>query len=223
FDRGHRHGNGRGRRRRFVRLGMVQGGDARGEGDEGGDDDDGNAALLEGGGTHFCKDPSRIKVISVTCITERPQCKGLPSRLSSDLIAIIMKKIPPPALAPAAGAPKRPRGRPRSFDREQALDRAMDVFWRQGFEGASLSDLTKAMEINPPSLYAAFGDKEQLFIEAMERYQQRAGESCPYCDEPTAHAAIEKLLLYMAHELTSAEHPRGCLMAMAAATSNSAS
>jgi AcrR family transcriptional regulator len=124
---------------------------------------------------------------------------------------------------PKAAAPKRARGRPRSFDREQALERAMEVFWGKGFEGASLSDLTDAMGINPPSLYAAFGDKEQLFIEAMERYQRRAGESCPYCDEPTARAAIEKLLLYMAHELTSAEHPRGCLMALAAATSNSAS
>ena len=125
-----------------------------------------------------------------------------------------------PAKAPA---PKRPRGRPRSFDRDQALQQAKEVFWAKGFEGASLMDLTEAMGISPPSLYAAFGDKEQLFLEAMERYQQRAGESCPYCDEPTARAAIEKLLLYMAHELTSAEHPRGCLMALAAATSTSAS
>jgi len=132
-----------------------------------------------------------------------------------------MKKIL--SAAPRAAAPKRPRGRPRSFDRDQALEKAMEVFWSKGFEGASLSDLTDAMGINPPSLYAAFGDKEKLFMEAMERYQRRAGESCPYCDEPTARAAIEKLLLYMAHELTSAEHPRGCLMAMAAATSNSAS
>src|SRR5947199_232850 len=76
--------------------------------------------------------------------------------------------------AAKAAAPKRARGRPRSFDREQALERAMEVFWGKGFEGASLSDLTDAMGINPPSLYAAFGDKEQLCIEAMERYQARA-------------------------------------------------
>jgi AcrR family transcriptional regulator len=131
-----------------------------------------------------------------------------------------MKKIPG---GPAKPAAKRPRGRPRSFDREQALERAMEVFWSKGFEGASLMDLTVAMGISPPSLYAAFGDKEQLFLEAMERYQKRAGESCPYCDEKTARGALEKLLLYMAHELTSAEHPRGCLMALAAATSTSAS
>src|SRR3954466_2852734 len=128
-----------------------------------------------------------------------------------------MKKIPSaPGKAPAA--PKRPRGRPRSFDRDQALQRAMEVFWAKGFEATSLMDLTEAMDISPPSLYAAFGDKEKLFLEAVERYQDRRGESCPYCNEPTARAAIEKLLVYMAEELTSRDHPRGCLMMMAAAT-----
>jgi AcrR family transcriptional regulator len=98
------------------------------------------------------------------------------------------------------------------------LQRAMEVFWAKGFEATSLMDLTEAMDISPPSLYAAFGDKEKLFLEAVERYQDRRGESCPYCNEPTARAAIEKLLVYMAEELTSRDHPRGCLMMMAAAT-----
>jgi len=124
---------------------------------------------------------------------------------------------------PAPPKPKRPRGRPRSFDRDTALDKAMEVFWRKGFESTSVADLTEAMGINPPSLYAAFGDKEQLFLEAVERYQARRGESCPYCEEPTARGAVEKLLLYMADELTSGEHPRGCLMQMAAATSTASS
>src|SRR5246127_5225258 len=62
-------------------------------------------------------------------------------------------------------------GRPRAFDPDVALERAMHVFWAKGYEGASLSDLTRAMRINRPSLYAAFGNKEQLFRKALGRYQ----------------------------------------------------
>ena len=61
-------------------------------------------------------------------------------------------------------------GRPRAFDMDQALERALDVFWRKGYEGASICDLTAAMGINPPSLYAAFGNKEGLFCKALDRY-----------------------------------------------------
>jgi len=61
-------------------------------------------------------------------------------------------------------------GRPRSFDIDSALNRALSVFWRKGYEGASLSDLTKAVGVNRPSLYAAFGDKEALFRKALDRY-----------------------------------------------------
>ncbi len=63
-------------------------------------------------------------------------------------------------------------GRPRVFDVDEALDRALRVFWRKGYEGASLSDLTKAMRINRPSLYAAFGNKEALFRRALDRYAE---------------------------------------------------
>src|SRR5246500_1572066 len=62
------------------------------------------------------------------------------------------------------------RGRPRAFDPDAALDRAMHVFWAKGYEGASLSNLTRAMQINRPSLYAAFGNKEQLFRRVLDRY-----------------------------------------------------
>ena len=132
-----------------------------------------------------------------------------------------MKKILSARAEPAP--PKRPRGRPRSFDRDQALQQAMEVFWRKGFEATSVADLTEAMGINPPSLYAAFGDKEKLFLEAVDRYQARRGESCQYCAEATARAAVEKLLLYMADELCCSDHPRGCLLQMAEATAGDSS
>ena len=61
-------------------------------------------------------------------------------------------------------------GRPREFDVEQALDQALEVFWRNGYEGASISELTQAMGISPPSLYAAFGNKEGLFRKTLDRY-----------------------------------------------------
>src|SRR6266481_7661384 len=61
-------------------------------------------------------------------------------------------------------------GRPRAFDPDVALDHAMHVFWAKGYEGAALSDLTAAMRINRPSLYAAFGNKEQLFSKVLDRY-----------------------------------------------------
>ncbi|MEK8108978.1 TetR/AcrR family transcriptional regulator [Micromonospora sp. M12] len=65
------------------------------------------------------------------------------------------------------------RGRPRGFDADEALERAVEVFWRQGYEGASVSDLTEAMGINKPSLYAAYGGKEELFRKAVARYAER--------------------------------------------------
>jgi AcrR family transcriptional regulator len=121
------------------------------------------------------------------------------------------------------GTPARPRGRPRSFDRDVALERAMEVFWKLGFEGATLHDLTEAMGINPPSLYAAFGDKEQLFLQAVERYQAKHGAACPYADAPTAREAVERLLTYTADEFSKPSNPRGCLMVMAAITSSTSS
>jgi AcrR family transcriptional regulator len=116
----------------------------------------------------------------------------------------------------------RTRGRPRSFDREQALERAMEVFWRHGFEATSISDLTAAMNINPPSLYAAFGDKERLFLEAVERYGCRGPSAQAILDDaPSAHAAVERLLQAAAREFTNRAHPPGC-MVISAATNCSA-
>jgi len=126
-----------------------------------------------------------------------------------------------PGKTPAA---RRPRGRPRSFDREAALDCAMEVFWRKGFEGTSLSDLTKAMGINPPSLYSAFGDKEHLFLEAVERYQAKRGPAtCSFTDQPTARGAVEQLLAWTVKELCSSCQPRGCMMVMTSTTTTASS
>ena len=67
-------------------------------------------------------------------------------------------------------------GRPRAFNMDQALDQALHVFWKKGYEGTSIVDLTEAMGINPPSLYAAFGNKETLFKKALDRYETRRDE-----------------------------------------------
>jgi AcrR family transcriptional regulator len=110
----------------------------------------------------------------------------------------------------------KPRGRPLSFDRDAALENAMHVFWEHGYEAASVSDLTQAMGITPPSLYAAFGDKEKLFLEAIERYACGAGSGSEKAldREPTARGAIERMLEEAAVELTRPSHPSGCMVVM---------
>src|SRR5882724_6357466 len=88
------------------------------------------------------------------------------------------------------------RGRPRTFDIDAALDAALHVFWRKGYDGASLADLTGAMGINRPSLYAAFGNKEALFRKALDRYVDRpAAFVLEALSAPTARAVVEHLLL----------------------------
>jgi AcrR family transcriptional regulator len=108
-------------------------------------------------------------------------------------------------------------GRPREFDMEQALDRALQVFWRKGYEGASLSDLTEAMGITRPSLYAAFGNKDQLYRQALDRYERGPAR---YMEEalaaPTAREAVERLLNAAIALQTSASNPGGCLVVQGA-------
>lgn len=104
-------------------------------------------------------------------------------------------------------------GRPREFDIEQALDQALEVFWRNGYEGSTIADLTEAMGINPPSLYAAFGNKEALFRRALERYlQKRTGFWSEALAAPTARGMIEHLLRGSADFLTEKCNPPGCLL-----------
>lgn len=104
------------------------------------------------------------------------------------------------------------RGRPREFDPDEALDRALEIFWRKGYEGASISELTEAMGINRPSLYAAFGNKEELFRKALDRYAEGpAAYTYEALKEPNARAVVERLLREAADALTGPDNPHGCL------------
>lgn len=110
------------------------------------------------------------------------------------------------------------RGRPRSFDRQQALARAMHLFWQKGFEETSMSDLTKAMGIAPPSLYAAFGSKEALFTEALDLYQATVNtEIWDALDEgETIAAAIDGFLVNTARAYSRPDVPAGCMIVLGA-------
>jgi AcrR family transcriptional regulator len=104
-------------------------------------------------------------------------------------------------------------GRPREFDIDDALDAAMRVFWRKGYAGASLPDLTRAMGISAPSLYAAFGSKEGLYRRVLARYDDGPARFMSEALEaPTARAVVERMLRAAAELQTDPRWPRGCLM-----------
>jgi len=104
------------------------------------------------------------------------------------------------------------RGRPREFDVDEALTAALRVFWSKGYEGASMTDLTDAMGITRPSLYAAFGNKESLFRKALDLYER---EKLCYVgaalEAPTARGVAERMLIGSLRNQTSGEDPHGCL------------
>lgn len=103
-------------------------------------------------------------------------------------------------------------GRPRAFDMNAALERALHVFWQKGFEGASMADLTEAMEINRSSLYATFGSKEELFHKVLDLYFQGPPTlSGAALHEPTAREVVERLLRVTADLVTNPSTPPGCL------------
>jgi AcrR family transcriptional regulator len=105
------------------------------------------------------------------------------------------------------------RGRPREFDIDEALDHALNLFWRKGYEGTSMSDLTDAIGVRRPSLYAAFGNKEALFLNALDRYD--AGPASFFAAAlraSTARGAVEAVLRGAANLHADAGNPPGCLM-----------
>ncbi|MFE9743579.1 TetR/AcrR family transcriptional regulator [Saccharothrix saharensis] len=105
-------------------------------------------------------------------------------------------------------------GRKRGFDRDDVLDRIALAFWRDGYQATSVADLTVTTGVNPPSLYAAFGDKHALFTEAVRRYQQTYGAFTARAleEEPTARQAVERVLTEAAVEYTTPGRPKGCLV-----------
>jgi len=107
---------------------------------------------------------------------------------------------------------RRPKGRPRSFDADKALESAMRVFWKHGYEGATLPTLTAAMGINRPSLYAAFGNKESLFRKTLDRYLERpSAYFVEALDQTRAHQVVEYLLKGAIDNYCNPRNPRGCL------------
>ncbi len=117
------------------------------------------------------------------------------------------------------------RGRPRSFDRTVALELAMQVFWKKGYEGSSLNDLTAAMGIGCPSLYAAFGSKEGLFLDVIAHYSNIVGREIWDAVEtaPTARAAMQGFLDATVDAYSRTDTPQGCLIALASLHQDSSS
>lgn len=103
-------------------------------------------------------------------------------------------------------------GRPRGFNADEMLDKVVNVFWQHGYEGTSMATLMAATGLNKPSLYAAYGSKEELFRFAFERYWQRQGEfTGTLLNEPNARDAVERMLLALVDIQTQPGLPHGCL------------
>jgi AcrR family transcriptional regulator len=112
-------------------------------------------------------------------------------------------------------------GRPRAFDKDQALQAAIKVFWEKGYDGASMKDLTIAMGINSPSLYSVFGDKQKLYLEAIDRYSDDDGCAplVAFESEPDIEKAVIAFMkAAIDHASNRQDHPNGCFMASCVST-----
>jgi len=105
-------------------------------------------------------------------------------------------------------------GRQRSFDTEQAIEQAMLLFWERGYEAASMADLSAAMGLNPPSIYAAFGNKQALFERCAAHYAQSVAAYAPRAldEEATAAQALHRYVLEAIEAFSAKERPKGCLL-----------
>lgn len=113
------------------------------------------------------------------------------------------------------------RGRPRKFSIDEALDTALALFWRHGYEGTSVAALAEAMGINVPSLYAAFGSKEELFKKTVDHYVKSPASYLPEAmREPTAKRVVDKLFSGAINMVTNPRHPNGCLLVHGALASS---
>lgn len=112
---------------------------------------------------------------------------------------------------------KKARGRPRVFDKDEALEKAMKLFWTRGYDGTSMAEIIETLGINKPSLYAAFGNKEELFHKALLKY---ASGPVAFVNEvikePTSRKVAESFLVKAAEFLTNPEYPKGCMIVQAA-------
>lgn len=111
-------------------------------------------------------------------------------------------------------SPQATRGRPRGFDRDVALDQAVRMFWDHGYAATSVRDLSESLGIGQPSLYSAFGDKRSLFAEVLQAYGSRYGAfiEAALAQEPTAAAAVRRILAEGPERYTRRGLPRGCLI-----------
>lgn len=126
----------------------------------------------------------------------------LDKRLSKNILPISMKKD---SISTSVG-------RPRAFCPDHALEQAMQIFWKQGYEGTSLSDLTEVMGINRPSLYATYGNKEELFLKVLDRYSSGPVSFVfAALQAPTARAVVDQILDGAVAMMSDPAQPRGCM------------